>query len=222
VAEAGLIESESALSAAQAALSALVKQYNEISAKPPNSDLHSAESAVAAAKAGVVLAQALLDQILAGPSEEEITIARSKLAEANAALDLIDLQISNLSLRAPVAGEVTLVISSVGEIAPPGTTLMLISEGDALELTAYVPEGQISRIKIDDPVILSVDAYPQENFNGTVVHIADQAHFTPTNVQTEEERVKLVFAVRIDVDNAGGKLKSGMPADALIVHNSAG
>jgi HlyD family secretion protein len=83
-------------------------------------------------------------------------------------------------------------------------------------LRAYVPETDVGRVRIGQAAAVSVDAFPGRTFAGSVTEIASQAEFTPKNVQTREERVKLVFGVKIEVDNPGGDLKPGMPADAVI------
>ena len=85
---------------------------------------------------------------------------------------------------------------------------------DVVELTVYIAASQFNRIHLNQPVSVSVDSFPGQTFGGTVVYIADEAEFTPRSVQTREERVNLVYAVKIRLENPEHALKPGMPADA--------
>jgi HlyD family secretion protein len=94
--------------------------------------------------------------------------------------------------------------------------LLSIANLAVLKLVVYIPAPQLGRVRLGAPVEISVDAYPGQTFEGTITLIAREAEFTPRNVQTEEERVNLVFAVEIKIDNEDGRLKPGMPADVVI------
>ena len=83
-----------------------------------------------------------------------------------------------------------------------------------VKLTVYLPDTQIGQVSLGQPVQVTVDSFPGRTFDGAVTHIADSAQFTPRNVATQEERVNLVFAVEVSLDNTDGALKPGMPADA--------
>jgi multidrug resistance efflux pump len=93
---------------------------------------------------------------------------------------------------------------------------MTVANLDEVTLTVYVPEGQLGKVQIGQPVSVTVDAYPGRTFDGAVAHIASQAEFTPKNVQTREERVSMVFAVKVALANPDHALKPGMPADAVL------
>ena len=95
--------------------------------------------------------------------------------------------------------------------------MVTVLDPSILTLTVYVREAQVAKIKVGEKVEIRVDAFPENVFEGLVRYIADQAQFTPTEVQTEEERVKLVFAVEILINDPDGRLKPGMPADATII-----
>jgi HlyD family secretion protein len=148
--------------------------------------------------------------------EGEIRVARAALDEAEADLHYIDLQIQDLSLTAPVEGIVSQVLVEVGEMASPGAMLVQIRDPAHLTLTLYVPVAQVAKVDYGDQVEVVVDAFSDETFHGRVSRIADQAQFTPSGVQTQEERVKQVFAMEIILEPSGGRLKPGMPADAVI------
>ncbi|HEY69798.1 MAG TPA: HlyD family efflux transporter periplasmic adaptor subunit [Anaerolineae bacterium] len=215
IAQAGLDEAQGKVDAAEAELALLIAQYSPFD--PPDAELHLAQTAVAIAEAELQLAQAEFDRVQAGASEGEIAVAQAQLAEAEANLALIDLQIERMTLRAPVDGVVGQVLVNVGEIAKAGGPLIQVIDRSDLRLTVYVPETQVARLAVGDSVVVTVDAYPDDSWDGNIARIADQAQFTPSNVQTVEERVKLVFAVEITVEDESGRLKSGMPADVSFV-----
>jgi len=106
---------------------------------------------------------------------------------------------------------------SAGELAAPNFSLLTIADLDQVTLTVYVPENQIGLVKVGQTVHVNVDSFPERTFSGEVVHIASRAEFTPKNVQTKEERVSTVFAVKIGIPNPDHALKPGMPADAQVL-----
>ena len=214
-AQAQLDSAKADLDAAQAALELLKESYKPY--KPPEAELHAAESAVEVMRAGVALAQAQFEQVEAGPFEGEIDIAKALVDEAMANQQLVEYQLDELSLKAPITGIVSQLLVKVGEVAAPGAPLVTVLDPSLLTLTVYVPEAQVAKIKVGEKVEIRVDAFPENVFEGLVRYIADQAQFTPTEVQTEEERVKLVFAVEILINDPDGRLKPGMPADATII-----
>ncbi len=161
------------------------------------------------------MAQAELDRVNAGAHAGEIEAAEAALDEAEASLRLVELQIEMMTLSSPVDGVVGEVLVRVGESAAPGAPLIEIHEISNLRLTVYVAETQVADLAVGDQVAVMVDAYPQQTWEGRIARIADQAQFTPSNVQTVEERVKLVFAVEIALENESGSLKAGMPADVI-------
>ena len=143
--------------------------------------------------------------------------AEMQVAQARAALEVIEVQLAQTAAAAPLSGVVAARYVEVGEIVQPGTPVFTITQLDEVTLTAYVPESKIGLIKVGQSAQVSVDSYPEENFAGEVVYISPRAQFTPQNVQMKEEREKMVFAVKIRLDNPEQKLKPGMPADAVII-----
>ena len=175
-----------------------------------------AQAQVEAAEAGLAQAEAKLALLMAGPTREEVAIAEAKVKEAEAALGILQVQRDKMTLRAPRSGLVIARAVNEGETAAPGAALLTIADLDNLTLTVYIPEVDIGRVRVGQEVEVSVDAYPGRKFKGEVVFIASKAEFTPKNVQTREERAKLVFAVKVRIPNPEHLLKPGMPADALI------
>lgn len=213
IAQAVLSEANGKQDSAEAELALLLATFSPFD--PPDVELHVAEAAVEIAKAQVQLAQAELDRVNAGAHSGEIEIAEDAVDEAEAGHRLVELQIAMMTLMSPIDGVVGEVLVSVGETAVPGAPLVVVREISDLRLTVYVAETLVASLDVGDAVTVMVDAYPDETWDGRIERIADQAQFTPSNVQTVEERVKLVFAVEIALDDQSGRLKAGMPADVI-------
>ena len=171
--------------------------------------VHNAEGAVAQAEAGLAAARAVLAQVQASPQPEAVAMARAKVAQAEAAAALLEATIDKLQLQSPISGTVTAKMIHTGEVAQPGEALLTVVDLSRVKLAVYVPESQIGEVKLGQTAQVTVDAYPGRTFTGTVTHIDDQAEFTPKNVQTQEERVKMVFKVEISLDNAGRRAQTG-------------
>ena len=101
-----------------------------------------------------------------------------------------------------------------GEVASPGQTVVAISDLSSLDFTAYVLERDLGRVRVGQAVAVTADPFPGQTFSGVVTSINQRAEFTPRNVQTQADRLNLVFGVKVRVDNPDGSLKPGMPADA--------
>jgi multidrug resistance efflux pump len=181
-----------------------------------NAQINAAWAEYQAAQAAVEVAQAGLETLEAGPTEEEVAVAQAEVARAEAALGVLEVQLEKLTLRSPTGGLVTGRMVQVGEMAVPGTSLITVADLDEVTLTVYIPEDEIGRVKVGQAVEVSVDSFPGKVFEGRVSYIASQAEFTPKNVQTQKERVNMVFAVKVKVPNPEHELKPGMPADAVI------
>lgn len=158
----------------------------------------------------VVSAQKSLDQANAAAAQARLAIAQ---AEAN--LKLIDTQLSRLVVSSPLDGVVLLRNVEPGEVVSPAAGLFTLGRLDALTLTVYISEDRYGEISLGQVVQISVDSFPGQVFNGSVIEISDQAEFTPRNVQTAEGRKSTVFAIKLSVENPEGKLKPGMPADVV-------
>jgi multidrug efflux pump subunit AcrA (membrane-fusion protein) len=180
-------------------------------------EVSQAETAYQQAVAGVEVAKARLDKIRVGASQEQIEVARSGVEQARAALDALQVQRQKHTLRAPITGLVTEQVAHEGEMALPGTPLLTLADLDTVDLTIYVPEIDVGKVFLGQQVAVMVDAFPAKMSVGQVVWISDQAEFTPKNIQTQEERVNTVFAVKVRISNPDHKLKPGKAADAVLV-----
>jgi HlyD family secretion protein len=176
-----------------------------------------AEAAYQQAVAAVGVAKANLDNLRAGPTQEQIEVARTGVEQAHAALDALKVQRRNYTLHAPISGMVLERVIHEGENALQGTTLLTLGNLDTVDLTVYVPEPEVGKVFFEQPVEVTVDSFPDETFLGQVIWISDKAEYTPKNIQTKEERVTTVFAVKARIPNPDQKLKPGMPADAVLV-----
>lgn len=162
-----------------------------------------AASNVEQAQAGIEQAQARLEQAFAA------------IQQAQAEVDLADVQLEKTVVYAARDGVVLTRSVEPGEVVQPGAALMTIGDLNSLVITVYVPEDLYGQISLGQEAQVTVDSFPGETFQATVNHIADQAEFTPRNVQTAEGRKTTVFAVELALDNREGKLKPGMPADVI-------
>ena len=165
------------------------------------------------AERAVAAARAQLDKLVAGPRRQEIEAARAQRASAEAMVAAVEQQIIDATVLAPSDGVVTIRIAEPGEVLPPGATIAVLTDLARPWLTVWIDEPSLSRVTLGQSVTVRVDGSDQ-SFEGTVSFISPVAEFTPKNVQTPDERAKLVFRVKVRLDNTDGIFKPGMPADA--------
>jgi HlyD family secretion protein len=173
------------------------------------------------ARAAKAQAQAQYDLVKAGPRQEEKDQARARVEEAQAALQRAKTQLGYATLVSPLSGVVLSKNVEPGEYVVPGTPVVTVGDLGSVWLRAYIDETDLGRVKMGQPVRVTTDTYPDKQYRGRVSFIASEAEFTPKNVQTEKERVKLVYRIKIDVANPNMELKPGMPADAEILLEKA-
>jgi multidrug resistance efflux pump len=213
-ARAALAQADAELAGQQAYLDALhAKRTNPLVLE---AQLHEVQMRYAMTEAQVAAAQATLDELEAGPTQEEVAVAEAQVRQAEAAVHLVDAQIARLTLVAPLDGIVTSCGGQAGETTTAGATLLTVANLDDVTLVIYIPENRIGQVRLGQEVEVHVDSFPERTFIGHVTNIAGEAEFTPRNVQTQEERVNLVFAVKVRIPNPEHELKPGMPADATL------
>src|SRR5215472_424599 len=149
--------------------------------------------------------------------EEEVATRRAEIVRSKASVALIDTQLNDTVAASPVDGVVLVKAADVGEILAPGTTVVTVGDIDHPWLRGYINETDLGRVKLGSKAKVTTDSYPGKVYNGRVTFISSQAEFTPKQIQTQQERVKLVYRVKIEVENPGRELKSNMPADAEIL-----
>ena len=127
---------------------------------------------------------------------------------------ITEAQLSDTTIIAPIDGVVLVKSSEVGEVVAAGTTVVSLGDLEHPWLRAYVSERDLGRVKLGEKVNLSTDSYPGKVYEGKVSFIASDAEFTPKQIQTKEERAKLVYRIKVEVENAQHELKNNMPVDA--------
>lgn len=179
-----------------------------------NAQVDAAQGQATSARAAESAAKARFDALKAGPTDQQVAVAQATVAQAEAALAALEVQAARTSIVAPVAGVVTRRTARIGETVSPGVPVVSVAPLAELRLTVYVPEDRIGHVALNAPVSVSVDTFGAEAFGGTISYISPRAEFTPRNVQTQSDRAKTVFAVRVRLPNPDGRLKPGMFADA--------
>ncbi len=168
------------------------------------------------AEAQLNSARQVMEKLKTGARQEEIDAAKARFEQATAQTKLIQKKISDCTILSPISGYITKRILEKGELVNYGTPIVRISNLDELYVMVYLPETNLPKIKLGNPAEIKVDAFPDRKFSGNVVYISPEAEFTPKNIQTKEERVKLVFGVKIKIPNEDHLLKVGLPADVVI------
>ena len=178
-------------------------------------EIASSRSALTQAKKE--LAQAELGWKRIHAKESDVSALESQRDQAYAVLDEAESVLKDLTIVAPTNGTVTTRMVDVGEVVAAGTPLLELVDLDRLYLKVYVPEVQIGKLRLDLPARIFTDAFPDQPFDATVRYIASKAEFTPKEVQTPDERVKLIYAVKLYLkDNPDHRLTPGLPADAIV------
>lgn len=176
---------------------------------------------VASGQAQVERARASLRSANAGQLdikrlEQDVLARRAEVEAAQADLAAVEVQLADAVATSPVNGIVLVKSAEPGEILAAGTTVLTIGDIEHPWLRAYINQIYQGRVRIGSPVEVTTDSYPDKTYEGKVSFIASDAEFTPKEIQTEEERVKLVYRLRIDIPNPNQELKRNMPADAVI------
>jgi len=164
------------------------------------------------AEQGVKAARAALSNAKDDGTDADVSAARARLNQAKAAVDLAEIQLGYATVTAPHSGVVVTLTTNAGENAGPGRTLLTLSDPGDLFVRVFVPETQIANVKVGQQATVTTDS-PTEPYAGTVSFVASEAQFTPNNVETKDQRTKLVFEVRVRVSETSGALKAGMPVD---------
>ncbi len=175
-----------------------------------------ADLALKAAEEHLESAQESYRLALRGMEKEEIAMAEADLKNMRAQRRLLEKSIADAEVRAPGPGTIEVRHVEAGELVGPGSALFTLIDLGRTYVKAYVPEGEIGRIKLGGAIEAVSDSFPGRTFAGSISLISDEAEFAPKNIQTKEERLKLVYMVKADVPNADGSLKPGMPVDVSI------
>ncbi len=198
---------------------ALLRQAQEklslVKEGPRQEDIAAGRAEVARAQAAVRTAEA--NRLELQRKEEELAARKAEIERSQAQEGISESQLDDTAVYSPIDGVVLTKSAEVGEVLAAGTTIVSIGDLEHPWLRAYINETDLGRVKLGQKVKLTTDSYPGKVYWGRITFIASDAEFTPKQIQTKEERVKLVYRVKIDVDNQSHELKNNMPVDAEIL-----
>ena len=209
------LQYEANMEQAQARLAKAQQDLVKVQNGPNPDDVAALEARIAAIKVAPDQARAAIDQAKVGITQAQAKLeqAQSAVDQAQAQLDLVDTQIKKMVIYAPTTGIVLSRDVEPGEVIQAGAAVLTLAQLDRPTITVYVPEDRYGQIKLGDQATVTLDSFPGKTFLAKVRYIANQAEFTPRNVQTSEGRRTTVFAIELAIDNPKGELKPGMPAD---------
>ena len=181
---------------------------------PRKEDIAAARAQVAQSQAALATAEA--NRIELRRKQQELVGRKAQIEQARGQAGITDAQLTDTVIYAPIDGVVLVKSAEAGEVLAAGTTVVTIGDLEHPWLRAYVGETELGHVKLGQKVNLTTDSYPGKTYPGVVSFIASEAEFTPKQIQTKEERVKLVYRIKVDVDNSSHELKNNMPVDAEI------
>jgi HlyD family secretion protein len=182
---------------------------------PRKEEIEAARAQVAQARANLQLTQAAGLELKR--MEQELETRRAQVEQARAQVAVVDAQLADSVAPAPVNGVVLVKSSEVGEVLAAGTTFLTIGEMDRPWMRAYIGEQDLGRVKLGAKVKVTTDSFPGKVYWGRVTFISSEAEFTPKQIQTPEERVKLVYRIKVEVENPQYELKLNMPVEAEVL-----
>ncbi len=203
------------LQSTEAALKNARQSEALVLAGPRVEEVEAASSQAEHARAAIKLAEA--NSLELKRREQDTGARRAAIEQSRANLAFIDSQLADTIAASPCNGVVLVKTADAGEVLAPGTTVVTIGDIDHPWLRGYVNESDLGKVKIGSQARVTSDSYPGKVYKGRVTFISSQAEFTPKQIQTQQERVKLVYRIKIELDNPNRELKLNMPVDAEIV-----
>lgn len=203
------------LESATAALNSARERESLVLAGPRDEVIRTQQAQVERARGALKMAEANAHEMKR--REQELNTRRAEMDRSRSSLALIESQLSDTVAVSPVDGVVLVKSADVGEVLAPGSIVVTVGDIDHPWLRGYVNETDLGKVKLGSKARVTTDSYPGKVYDGRISFIASQAEFTPKQIQTQQERVKLVYRIKIDLDNPRHELKSNMPADAEIV-----
>jgi HlyD family secretion protein len=183
----------------------------------PNAQFDSSKSAYEARLAQHQNAIESLSLVKEGPRKEDIEAAEYRVQQARAGVRTAEERLKDTVIYAPISGVILRKNIELGETVGQGTPVYTVGDLENPWIKVYVKEDKLGLVKLGQKARISADTYPNKTYDGWVSYISSEAEFTPKNVQTQEERVKLVFGVKVRVRNENQELKPSMPADVRIL-----
>ena len=181
---------------------------------PRKEEIDAARAQWEQSKASLELAKAHRLQV--DVMRQDLVTLQAQVKEAASAIEVINTQIEYSNLYAPISGVVLVKNTEAGEFIVPGGAAVTLGDVKRPWLKAYINEADLGKVKLGQKVSVTTDSHPGKIYPGKIIFISSEAEFTPKNVQTAKERVKLVYRVKVNLENPQGELKPGMPADARI------
>jgi len=200
--------------AAAATLQRARQQLKLVQEGPRQEQIQQQRAAVDRARAALRLAET--NKLDLKRRQDEVAMRQAEIARAQAQAGVLDVQMNDRTLLSPIAGVVMTKSAEMGEVLAAGATVATIGELDKPWVRGYVSESNLGRVKLGKLVDVTTDSFPGKKYKGRITFIASEAEFTPKQIQTQEERQKLVYRVKIEVENPNRELKSNMPVDAEI------
>jgi HlyD family secretion protein len=182
---------------------------------PRKEEIAAARAVVARAQAAVATAEA--NRIELKRKEQELTGRQAEIARNRAQVGMTEAQIADTTIVSPIDGVIMVKAAELGEVVAAGTTIVSLGDLDHPWMRAYINETDLGRIHLGGTVSLSTDTFPDKTYEGRISYISSEAEFTPKQIQTKEERVKLVYRIKIEVNNKDHELKNNMPMDGAII-----
>ncbi|HMD30332.1 MAG TPA: efflux RND transporter periplasmic adaptor subunit [Candidatus Acidoferrales bacterium] len=171
---------------------------------------------VTRAKATLERLEQIYSELEEGTRKEEIAVDHANVHQASKNVELSRIRLEYTTLLAPFTGVILVRQAEKGEVMSPGTPVITLADLDHIWVRVYLPETDLGRVRWGQEVTVHTDTYPNKSYRGRVSFISSEAEFTPKSVQTEKERVTLVYRTKVDVENPNYELKPGMPADVLL------
>jgi multidrug resistance efflux pump len=174
------------------------------------------------AKARLMAAESDVQLHNAGYREQDIARAKAQRDAAQAQVEAIQRQIAELEIHASTEGVIEAIELRPGDIVPASAPVVSLMDTSRMWVRAYVPQLHLGLVPLDKRLAVRVDAVPDKTFTGRVIYVAQQAEFSPDNIQTPEERSKQVFRIKVQIEGDRTGLRPGMTADALLEEPSEG
>jgi len=207
-------QAEARFKSAQAQLKQMEERRALVFEGPRKEELRQGQAQLSKARAALSLAEA--NRIELKRKEQEVIARKAEVERARAQAGISQVQVEDMALYAPVDGVVLTKSAEPGEVLAAGATVVTIGDLDHPWVRGYVRESDLGKVKLGQNVKVTTDSFRGKTYNGRITFIASEAEFTPKQIQTTEERVKLVYRIKIQVENPNHELKSNMPVDAEI------
>ena len=207
-------QARSRFDSTRAVLKQAEEKYALVKEGPRREQIDAARAVLARAQAALKISQA--NKLEIKRREQDLATRKAEMQRAKAQLGVTESQLLDTTVHSPIDGVVLVKSAEVGEVLAAGTTVVTIGDLDHPWLRGYINETDLGRVKLGQKVRVTTDSFLGKTYAGRITFIASQAEFTPKQIQTPQERVKLVYRVKIDVENPNRELKSNMPVDAVI------